>query len=242
MKYLVIAEKPSVSKSIAKVIGAYRQEDGYLEGGDCVVSWCLGHLAEYAAPEHYDERYENWRFEDLPILPVEWKLLVHNTKKPQFNVLRKLLRSKKFDYVVNACDAGREGEAIFRRVYALAGSKLPIKRLWISSMEEKANAVVRFCIEIQWTAALAFGDQIMPCPTSRQISCYLGLFDVAIKFLWFKTQSKTQWILLFLTLGFPTRNSIQVQRQQSILSRCYKRGCPSCSQAQRLHHPDKLLL
>ena len=106
LKYLVIAEKPSVSKSIAKVIGAYRQEDGYLEGGDCVVSWCLGHLAEYAAPEHYDERYENWRFEDLPILPVEWKLLVHNTKKPQFNVLRKLLRSKKFDYVVNACDAG----------------------------------------------------------------------------------------------------------------------------------------
>lgn len=138
MKYLVIAEKPSVSKSIAKVIGAYRQEDGYLEGGDCVVSWCLGHLAEYAAPEHYDERYENWRFEDLPILPAEWKLLVHNTKRPQFNVLRKLLRSKKFDYVVNACDAGREGEAIFRRVYALAGSKLPIKRLWISSMEDAA--------------------------------------------------------------------------------------------------------
>ena len=138
MKYLVIAEKPSVSKSIAKVIGAYRQEEGYLEGGDCVVSWCLGHLAEYAAPEYYDERYENWRFEDLPILPVEWKLLVHSTKKPQFNVLRKLLRSKKFDYVVNACDAGREGEAIFRRVYALAGSKLPIKRLWISSMEDAA--------------------------------------------------------------------------------------------------------
>ncbi len=131
-------KKPSVSKSIAKVIGAYRQEDGYLEGGDCVVSWCLGHLAEYAAPEHYDERYENWRFEDLPILPDEWKLLVHSTKKPQFNVLRKLLRSKKFDYVVNACDAGREGEAIFRRVYALAGSKLPIKRLWISSMEDAA--------------------------------------------------------------------------------------------------------
>lgn len=138
MKYLVIAEKPNVSRAIAKVIGAYRQEDGYLEGGDCVVSWCLGHLAEYAAPEHYDERYENWCFEDLPILPAEWKLLVHNTKKPQFNVLRKLLRSKKFDYVVNACDAGREGEAIFRRVYALAGSKLHIKRLWISSMEDAA--------------------------------------------------------------------------------------------------------
>lgn len=138
MKYLVIAEKPNVSRAIAKVIGAYRQEDGYLEGGDCVVSWCLGHLAEYVAPEHYDERYENWCFEDLPILPAEWKLLVHNTKKPQFNVLRKLLRSKKFDYVVNACDAGREGEAIFRRVYVLADSNLPVKRLWISSMEDAA--------------------------------------------------------------------------------------------------------
>ena len=138
MKYLVIAEKPNVSRAIAKVIGAYRQEDGYLEGGDCVVSWCLGHLAEYAAPEHYDKRYETWRFEDLPILPAEWKLLVHSTKKPQFNVLRKLLRSKKFDYVVNACDAGREGEAIFRRVYVLADSNLPVKRLWISSMEDAA--------------------------------------------------------------------------------------------------------
>ena len=103
---LVVAEKPSVAMSYAKVLGATNRQDGYLEGNGYLVSWCLGHLAEYAAPEHYDERYENWRFEDLPILPVEWKLLVHNTKKPQFNVLRKLLRSKKFDYVVNACDAG----------------------------------------------------------------------------------------------------------------------------------------
>ncbi len=103
---LVIAEKPSVAQSLAAVIGATARKNGYLEGNGWRVSWCLGHLAEYAAPEHYDERYENWRFEDLPILPVEWKLLVHNTKKPQFNVLRKLLRSKKFDYVVNACDAG----------------------------------------------------------------------------------------------------------------------------------------
>ena len=128
MKYLVIAEKPNVSRAIAKVIGAYRQEDGYLEGGDCVVSWCLGHLAEYAAPEHYDERYENWRFEDLPILPAEWKLLVHNTKKPQFNVLRKLLRSKKFDYVVNACDAGREGEAYSSRWASCLRSYLFLSR------------------------------------------------------------------------------------------------------------------
>ena len=138
MKYLVIAEKPSVARSISKVIGAYKHEDGYLEGGDCVVSWCLGHLAEYAAPEYYDERYKSWRFDDLPILPEEWKLLVSEDKKAHFNILRKLLRSKEFAYVVNACDAGREGEAIFRRVYGLAGSKLPVKRLWISSMEDAA--------------------------------------------------------------------------------------------------------
>ena len=138
MKYLVIAEKPSVARSISKVIGAYKHEDGYLEGGDCVVSWCLGHLAEYAAPEYYDECYKSWRFDDLPILPEEWKLLVSEDKKAHFNILRKLLRSKDFDYVVNACDAGREGEAIFRRVYGLAGSKLPVKRLWISSMEDSA--------------------------------------------------------------------------------------------------------
>lgn len=138
MKYLVIAEKPSVARSISKVIGAYKHEDGYLEGGDCVVSWCLGHLAEYAAPEYYDERYKSWRFDDLPILPEEWKLLVSEDKKAHFNILRKLLRSKDFGYVVNACDAGREGEAIFRRVYGLAGSKLPVKRLWISSMEDAA--------------------------------------------------------------------------------------------------------
>ena len=84
----------------------YKHEDGYLEGGDCVVSWCLGHLAEYAAPEYYDERYKSWRFDDLPILPEEWKLLVSEDKKAHFNILRKLLRSKDFDYVVNACDAG----------------------------------------------------------------------------------------------------------------------------------------
>lgn len=109
MKYLVIAEKPSVARSISKVIGAYKHEDGYLEGGDCVVSWCLGHLAEYAAPEYYDERYKSWRFDDLPILPEEWKLLVSEDKKAHFNILRKLLRSKVFGYVVNACDAGQCG-------------------------------------------------------------------------------------------------------------------------------------
>lgn len=138
MKYLVIAEKPNVSRAIAKVIGAYRQEDGYLEGGDCVVSWCLGHLAEYAAPEHYDKRYETWRFEDLPILLPSgncWCIVPRNRSSMS---CANCSGSKKFDYVVNACDAGREGEAIFRRVYVLADSNLPVKRLWISSMEDAA--------------------------------------------------------------------------------------------------------
>ena len=138
MKYLVIAEKPSVARSISKVIGAYKHEDGYLEGGDCVVSWCLGHLAEYAAPEYYNERYKSWRFDDLPVLPEEWKLLVSEDKKAHFNILRKLLRSKDFDYVVNACDAGREGELIFRFVYQMSNCTKPVKRLWISSMEDAA--------------------------------------------------------------------------------------------------------
>lgn len=139
--YLVISEKPSVAQAIAKVLGAYKKEDGYLSGRDCVVSWCLGHLAEYAMPEAYDDKYQKWRFEDLPIIPDIWKLEVNRDKKKQFSVLKNLLTGKFFvpiDYVVNACDAGREGELIFKRVYDLSGSRLPVKRLWISSMEDEA--------------------------------------------------------------------------------------------------------
>ena len=103
---LVVCEKPSVAKSIASALGVTSRADGHFEGGGWLISWCIGHLVSFAEAGQYDEKYCKWRYEDLPILPVEWKLLVHNTKKPQFNVLRKLLRSKKFDYVVNACDAG----------------------------------------------------------------------------------------------------------------------------------------
>ncbi len=136
--YLVISEKPSVAQSIAKVIGAYKKEDGYLAGHDCLVSWCLGHLAEYAMPEAYDEKYKIWSFDDLPIIPEKWKLDVAKDKKTQFSVLKKLLKRNDLEYVVNACDAGREGELIFKRVYDLSGSCIPVKRLWISSMEDKA--------------------------------------------------------------------------------------------------------
>lgn len=136
--YLVIAEKPSVSQAIARVIGAYKRKEGYLEGSDCIVSWCLGHLAEYAAPEKYDEKYHDWRYEDLPIIPSKWELVVSAGKKEQFEIVRKLLKRTDISFVVNACDAGREGELIFNRVYELSKSKLPVKRLWISSMEESA--------------------------------------------------------------------------------------------------------
>ena len=136
--YLVIAEKPSVSQAIAKVIGAYKRKEGYLEGRDCLVSWCLGHLAEYAPPESYDSRYRFWQYKDLPIIPDVWKLLVSEDKKEQFGVLKELLNRSDVEYVVNACDAGREGELIFRRVYELSRSHIPMKRLWISSMEDKA--------------------------------------------------------------------------------------------------------
>lgn len=136
--YLVIAEKPSVSQALAKVLGAEKREEGYLSGEDCMVSWCLGHLAEYVSPEFYDKRYEKWEFADLPIVPEEWKLSVVKDKKQQFEVLNELLNRTDLDYVVNACDAGREGELIFKRVYDLSGSKVPVKRLWISSMEESA--------------------------------------------------------------------------------------------------------
>lgn len=138
MMYLVIAEKPSVSQTLAKILSAGEREDGYFKGKDCIVSWCLGHLAEYVSPEAYDSRYEKWQFSDLPIFPEDWRLAVAKDKKAQFAVLKKLLNRKDLDYVVNACDAGREGELIFKRVYDMSGSKIPVKRLWISSMEDRA--------------------------------------------------------------------------------------------------------
>ena len=137
-KFLVIAEKPSVAQSLAKNLSAYQREDGYLEGNSCIVSWCLGHLAEYAPPEIYDEKYAKWQFEDLPIIPEVWKVQVSEDKKKQFEVLCSLMNREDVAYLVNGCDAGREGELIFKRVYDLADCRKPVKRLWISSMEDEA--------------------------------------------------------------------------------------------------------
>ncbi|MCB6357595.1 DNA topoisomerase 3 [Blautia wexlerae] len=137
-RFLVIAEKPSVAQSYAKNLSAYKKQDGYMEGENCLVSWCLGHLAEYARPEEYDERYAKWQFDDLPIIPEKWKLQVSADKKKQFSVLKDLMNREDIEYLVNGCDAGREGELIFQRVYDLSGCRKPVRRLWISSMEDEA--------------------------------------------------------------------------------------------------------
>ena len=141
---LVIAEKPSVAQSIAKVIGAITKHDGYLEGSGYLVSWCVGHLVELAEPEEYDGKYEKWRKEDLPIMPgkdgMDWRYQVSMATKKQFNILKELMKRDDVDCTTNACDAGREGELIFRLVYDKVGCKKPIKRLWISSMEDEAIA------------------------------------------------------------------------------------------------------
>ena len=135
---LVIAEKPSVAQSIAKVIGADKREDGYLEGNGYIVSWCVGHLVELASPESYDEKYEKWRYEDLPILPSEWNYQIAEATRKQFGILKKLTEREDVTGLVEATDAGREGELIFRLVYDQAKCKKPFERLWISSMEDQA--------------------------------------------------------------------------------------------------------
>lgn len=138
MSRLVIAEKPSVAQSIASVLGAGNRKDGYLEGGGYLVSWCFGHLAELSDASVYNPDYAKWRYEDLPILPEKWQYSVAADKKKQFDLLKELMERSDVTEVVNACDAGREGESIFRTVYNLTGCKKPMLRLWISSMEDAA--------------------------------------------------------------------------------------------------------
>ena len=135
---LVIAEKPSVAHSIAAVIGATEKQNGYWQGGGYLVSWCIGHLVSFAEAGQYDEKYCKWRYEDLPILPQPWQFIVPDEKKPQFEIVRALLNRSDVDSVTAATDAGREGELIFRFVYQMAGCTKPVKRLWISSMEDAA--------------------------------------------------------------------------------------------------------
>ena len=135
---LVIAEKPSVAQSIARVIGAGEKKDGYMEGSGYIVSWCIGHLVELAQPDAYSEAWKKWSYESLPMIPEEWQTEVKGDTAAQYKVLKGLMHDKRVESVVCATDAGREGELIFRLVYEQAGCSKPIKRLWISSMEESA--------------------------------------------------------------------------------------------------------
>lgn len=135
---LVITEKPSVAMSIAKVIGANNKKDGYYEGNGYKVSWCVGHLIQLANPDAYDEKYAKWDIKDLPIMPNQYKYDVSKNTKKQFLTLKKLMNDNDIKTIINACDAGREGELIFRLVYEKVNCEKTIKRLWISSMEESA--------------------------------------------------------------------------------------------------------
>ena len=135
---LVLAEKPSVAQSLSKVLGADQRRDGYLEGNGYIVSWCVGHLVELAQPEAYDAKYAKWVYDDLPILPDDWKYEVSAGTKKQFGILKQLMSRKDVESLVCATDAGREGELIFRLVYHQCHCKKPFERLWISSMEDSA--------------------------------------------------------------------------------------------------------
>ena len=135
---LALAEKPSVAQAIAKVIGATKRCDGYLEGNGWLVSWCVGHLVELAEPESYDEKYSKWRYEDLPIFPEKWKYEVSPGTRKQFAIVKQLMLSDRVEEICCCTDSGREGELIYRLVYHKCGCKKPFRRLWISSMEDAA--------------------------------------------------------------------------------------------------------
>ena len=135
---LIIAEKPSVAFAIVKALNIRGSMDGYIENKDFVISWCVGHLVALAEPSVYDEKYAKWNYADLPIIPAEFQYKIYGGKQKQFKVVKTLMNRKDVTEVINACDAGREGELIFRLVYNQANCRKPVKRLWISSMEESA--------------------------------------------------------------------------------------------------------
>ena len=138
MAVLVLAEKPSVSQAIAAALGVKGKKDGYIEGNGYIISWCVGHLVELANADNYEARYSRWAREDLPILPDPWKFTVSPGTKKQFGIIKSLMGRADVTELVEATDAGREGELIFRLVYREAGCRKPFKRLWISSMEDSA--------------------------------------------------------------------------------------------------------
>jgi len=183
MSKLVICEKPSVAQSVGRVLNASKRCDGYLEGGGYIVSWCVGHLVELAQPEAYGETYAKWRLEDLPILPEEWQYQVSASTKKQFRILKELMSREDVASIVEATDAGREGELIFRLVYSQCKCKKPFERLWISSLEDAAIREGFACLrpgaeyDALYEAALCRerADWIVGINATRLFSCKYGL-------------------------------------------------------------------
>ena len=179
---LVIAEKPSVAQSVARVIGANKCQDGYLEGGGYLVSWCVGHLVELSAPERYDERFAKWRLEDLPILPERFLYEVSAGTRKQYQILKTLMERSDVTSIVCATDAGREGELIFRLVYTQARCKKPFERLWISSMEdaairegfEKLKPGTKYDLLYEAALCRERADWIVGMNATRLFSCLYG--------------------------------------------------------------------
>ena len=179
---MIVTEKPSVAISYAKILGVHGRQDGYLEGNGYLVSWCVGHLVELAPPSAYGEQYVKWNIADLPILPEKWQYLVSASTKKQFGILKKLMHRADVNTVVNSCDAGREGELIFRLVYEQAGCKKPVSRLWLSSMEDSAvragfaNLKPSTEYDALYQAALCRerADWMVGISCSRLFSCLYG--------------------------------------------------------------------
>ena len=171
---LVIAEKPSVGAAIAAVIGANEKCSGYYEGGGYLVSWCVGHLISLADAATYNEQYRKWKYDDLPIVPQEWRFIVASGKEQQFSILKDLMHRSDVTEIVNACDSGREGELIFRFVYDQANCKKPFSRLWISSMKKaqsarafqtsKTGAVMTTCINPRFAEQRPIGSLALTRP------------------------------------------------------------------------------
>ena len=183
MHNLIITEKPSVARTISKVLGATTRRDGYLEGGGYFISWCVGHLVELAPPGAYDPRFERWDRADLPILPERWQYLVSSSTKKQFDILCKLMHRADVDRIICATDAGREGELIFRLVYHQCGCRKPVSRLWISSMEDSAiragfaNLKPSTEYDLLYKAALCRerADWLVGINATRLFSCLHGV-------------------------------------------------------------------
>ena len=176
---LIIAEKPSVAESIAKVLGVTNKKNGYMMGKDYIVSWCVGHLVSLASADTYHAKYSKWNYQDLPIIPQEWQYIVNVSTKKQFEVVKELIAKKEVTELICATDAGREGELIFRLVYQKCNCKKPVKRLWISSLED--SAILKGMAELEssqkydslYDSALcrAKADWLIGINASRLFSC-----------------------------------------------------------------------